>query len=97
MLNPIAAQLDVMRRTLLPGLLETLQTNVNRRESRAFAVRGRPRLRDARAAEDAQPLRIGGLAFGTALPEQWGSKPARDVDFFDVKGDLEALAAPRRG
>src|SRR6185295_17948810 len=41
-----------------------------------------------------QPLRLGGLAYGPGAPEQWG-KPTRDVDFFDVKGDLEALAAPR--
>ena len=40
-----------------------------------------------------QPLRVGGLAFGRAVPEQWGV-PARDVDLFDVKGDLEALARP---
>ena len=40
-----------------------------------------------------QPLNIGGLAYGDALPEQWGER-ARRVDFFDVKGDLEALAAP---
>ena len=33
-LNPIAAQRDVMRTSLLPGLIETLQTNLNRKESR---------------------------------------------------------------
>ena len=93
-LNPIAAQRDVMRRSLLPGLLESLQTNLNRRQARVrlFEI-GRVYL-EARADEDAQPLRIGGLAFGDALPEQWASKPARSVDFFDVKGDLEALAGP---
>ena len=94
-LNPIAAQRDVMRRTLLPGLLEALQTNVNRRQDRVrlFEI-GRVYL-EARADEAAQPLRVGGLAFGDALPEQWSTNPARAVDFFDVKGDLEALAAPR--
>jgi phenylalanyl-tRNA synthetase beta chain len=40
-----------------------------------------------------QPLRLGGLAYGDALPEQWGS-PKRPVDLFDVKGDLAALVAP---
>jgi phenylalanyl-tRNA synthetase beta chain len=39
-------------------------------------------------------LRIGGLAYGYALPEQWGA-PKRLVDVFDVKGDLEALVHPR--
>ena len=36
---------------------------------------------------------VAGLAWGPALPEQWGA-PARPVDFFDVKADLEALVAP---
>ena len=95
-LNPIAAQRNVMRRTLLPGLIEALQANLARRESRLrlFEV-GRVYLA-ARADEHAQPLRIGGLAFGDVLPEQWGGKPVRSVDFFDVKGDLEALASPMR-
>ncbi|HSC22747.1 MAG TPA: phenylalanine--tRNA ligase subunit beta [Casimicrobiaceae bacterium] len=89
-LNPIAAQRDAMRTTLLPGLLETLRTNVNRKLARVriFEV-GRTFGR----GEPGQPMRIGGLAFGSALPEQWAS-PSRPVDFFDVKGDLEALAAP---
>jgi phenylalanyl-tRNA synthetase beta chain len=39
-----------------------------------------------------QPLRIGGLWAGSALPEQWGV-PTRPVDFYDMKGDIEALLA----
>jgi phenylalanyl-tRNA synthetase beta chain len=93
-LNPIAAHLDVMRTSLLPGLIETMRTNVNRRMPRVriFEV-GRVFTRGNSHYE--QPLRVGGLAFGPVRPEQWG-EPVRDVDFFDVKGDLEALAAPRR-
>ena len=41
----------------------------------------------------AQPMRLGGLAFGPALPEQWGL-PTHDADFHDIKGDLETLVAP---
>jgi phenylalanyl-tRNA synthetase beta chain len=40
-----------------------------------------------------QPRRVGGLAYGSALPEQWASK-SRVLDFFDVKGDLERAFAP---
>jgi phenylalanyl-tRNA synthetase beta chain len=36
---------------------------------------------------------FGALAYGPALEEQWGA-PSRAVDFFDVKGDLEAVLAP---
>jgi phenylalanyl-tRNA synthetase beta chain len=39
-------------------------------------------------------MRLGGLAYGDALPEQWGAAK-RAVDVFDVKGELEALVAPR--
>ena len=91
-LNPIANNLDVMRSTLLGGLIDTLRTNVNRRQERVriFEV-GRCFFRDG---EDyGQPLRIGALAAGLALPEQWGV-PRRPADFFDLKGDIEALASP---
>ena len=93
-LNPIASQRDVMRTSLLPGLLETLQTNLNRKESR-IRIFELGRTFHHAAAGYAQPTRLGGLAYGGAAPEQWGL-PARDVDFFDVKGDLETLLAPRR-
>ncbi|HEY1326575.1 MAG TPA: phenylalanine--tRNA ligase subunit beta [Casimicrobiaceae bacterium] len=91
--NPIAAQFDVMRTTLLPGLIEVLRTNLNRRTPRVRIFEaGRV---FAGGAADEQPMRIGGLAFGAASPEQWGER-ARPTDFFDVKGDVEALAAPLR-
>jgi phenylalanyl-tRNA synthetase beta chain len=35
-------------------------------------------------------MKLGGLLYGDALPEQWGA-PARRIDFFDLKGDLERL------
>jgi phenylalanyl-tRNA synthetase beta chain len=91
-LNPIASQFDVMRTTLVGGLLETLRTNLNRKLERVRIFEtGRCFFRDGERY--AQPLRIGGLAFGPALPEQWGM-PMRSVDFFDVKGDVEALVWP---
>jgi phenylalanyl-tRNA synthetase beta chain len=91
-LNPIAAQFDVMRSTLLGGLLETLRTNLNRKLERVRIFEtGRCFYRDGERY--AQPLRIGGLAFGPALPEEWGA-PKRNVDFFDAKGDIEALVWP---
>ena len=83
-----------MRTSLLPGLIETLQTNLNRKESR-IRIFELGRTFHHAAAGYAQPMRLGGLAYGGAAPEQWGL-PARDVDFYDVKGDLEALVSPRR-
>ena len=91
-LNPIASNLDAMRSTLLGGLIDTLRTNANRKQERVriFEV-GRAFFRDGE--HYGQPVRIGALATGPALPEQWGSAK-RAVDFYDLKGDIEALAAP---
>jgi phenylalanyl-tRNA synthetase beta chain len=90
--NPIAANLDVMRSSLLGGLLDTLRTNANRKQERVriFEI-GRCFLRGDE--HYVQPLRVAGLACGPALPEQWGTAK-RAVDFFDIKGDAEALAMP---
>jgi len=92
-LNPIAAQLDVMRRSLLPGLIETLRTNLARKAPRVRVFEAGRVFLAARADPAAQPQRLGGLAYGDALPEQWDAPP-RGVDLFDVKGDLAALVAP---
>ncbi len=85
--NPLASQLSVMRTTLWGGLVETLRHNLNRQLERVRIFE----LGRVYASLDAQPMRLGGLAYGDALPEQWGAQ-ARRVDFFDVKGDLERLA-----
>lgn len=91
--NPIASQFSVMRSSLLGGLVGALRVNLSRRQSRV-------RLFEAGACFAAvdgaytQTERLAGLCYGGAQPEQWGS-PARNVDFYDAKGDLEALFAPR--
>jgi phenylalanyl-tRNA synthetase beta chain len=89
LVNPIASQLSAMRTSLWGGLIETLRHNLNRQQERVriFEI-GRVYL-SADGKLD-QPQRLGGLAMGSATPEQWG-EPLRRVDFFDVKGDLERL------
>jgi len=91
--NPIASQMSVMRSSLLGGLLASLRTNLARKQPRVrlFEVGG---CFAAHANGYVQHERIAGLAYGGALPEQWGSA-VRNVDFYDVKGDVEALFAPR--
>ncbi|MFP4904524.1 phenylalanine--tRNA ligase subunit beta, partial [Paraburkholderia sp. BR14261] len=100
LLNPIANQLSVMRTTLFGSLVNVLRHNLNRRADRVRVFEaGRVFLHDPsiKASEMtvegfAQPKMIGALAYGPALEEQWGAQ-TRGVDFFDVKGDLEALFA----
>jgi phenylalanyl-tRNA synthetase beta chain len=97
--NPIASQLSVMRSSLIPGLAANLVTNRKRQMDRVrvFEI---GRCFEHRA--DGKPvtgfhqtLMVAALAAGSAQPEQWGER-TRPVDFYDVKGDLEALFAPRR-
>ncbi|MFZ2854821.1 MAG: phenylalanine--tRNA ligase subunit beta, partial [Rhodocyclaceae bacterium] len=95
--NPIASQLSVMRSTLIGGLLANVVTNLKRKQSRVRVFEtGRCFFRDAQGGPVdgfRQPWKLAGLAYGGASPEQWGV-PARNVDFFDIKGDLESLLAP---
>ncbi|GAB4439850.1 MAG: phenylalanine--tRNA ligase subunit beta [Rhodocyclaceae bacterium] len=95
--NPIAAQMAVMRSSLIGGLLANLSGNLKRKVARVriFEI-GRCFHRDPDGdlvAGFRQPLRIGGLCSGPAVPQQWAC-PTRTVDFFDVKADVEALLAP---
>jgi phenylalanyl-tRNA synthetase beta chain len=103
LLNPIAAPLAVMRSSLIGSLVQVLRHNLARKAPRVrvFEI-GRVFQRDATVVQGdaavngiAQPLRLGGLAWGAAEQQQW-SQRERAVDFFDVKGDLEALFAPRQ-
>ncbi len=84
--NPIASQLSAMRTTLWGGLIETLRHNLNRQQDRVRIFE----LGRVYASQTAQPMKLGGLAYGDVLPEQWGAA-ARRIDFFDLKGDLERL------
>jgi phenylalanyl-tRNA synthetase beta chain len=88
--NPIASTMNVMRSSLLGGLVQTLRSNLNRSEPRVriFEI---GRCFEGDAADLAvQPERIAGLAFGSRMPEQW-AQPPQPVDFFDAKGIVQAL------
>jgi len=100
-LNPIASGLSVMRSSLLGSLVGVLRHNLARRASRVRVFEtGRVFRRDPTAPDGeravaglVQPRRVAGLAYGPVDTLQWGA-PERGVDFFDVKGDVEALLAP---
>ncbi len=98
LLNPIASQLAVMRSSLIGGLLANIVHNANRKQSRVRVFElGRVFARDAAIADGPlavagvrQPQHLAGAAWGPAQEEQWGV-PTRQVDFYDVKKDVEAL------
>ncbi|MNV36383.1 Phenylalanine--tRNA ligase beta subunit [compost metagenome] len=93
--NPLSAELAVMRPLLLPGLVATLGRNVARQAGRVrlFEV-GRVFAQTAGEGKPApqETVRIAAAVCGDSAALQWGDK-ARKVDFHDLKGDLESLAA----
>jgi phenylalanyl-tRNA synthetase beta chain len=93
--NPIASDQGVMRLSLWPGLLQALRGNLARQQDRVrlFEV-GRVYLPGARG-RPGEPSRVAGLVSGNSYPKQWDMKD-RAGDFFDVKGDVEALLESAR-
>ena len=99
-LNPIAAPLAVMRSSLVGSLVSVLRNNLARKTTRVRVFElGRVFMRDASVLDGEltvagvhQPMRVAGLAYGPADTPQWGRKD-QGVDFYDAKGDVEALLA----
>jgi phenylalanyl-tRNA synthetase beta chain len=90
--NPLSADMNVMRTTLLPGLLAAVARNLRRQQGRVRLFEtGVVFLQGERLVEID---RLAGVATGDALPEQWG-EAARPLDFFDIKGDVERILALR--
>jgi len=87
--NPISKELGVMRGSLWPGLLTTAKRNLSRQRSRVriFEV-GTQFSQEPTTIKETRV--VAGLASGALWPEHWKNDD-RDVDFFDMKADLEAL------
>jgi phenylalanyl-tRNA synthetase beta chain len=91
--NPIAANLAVMRSSLWPGLLMAARENLRRQRERVRLFEIASRFAPGAPGEAPhESRRIAGLVLGSRLPEQWGADRA-DIDYFDLKGDLQALLA----
>jgi phenylalanyl-tRNA synthetase beta chain len=103
LLNPIASQMSVMRSSLIGSLLQVVKFNADRKADRVRVFElGRVFLRNnAVQSSDTtvegldQPMRVAGMAWGPVEPLGWQGK-ARNVDFYDVKADVEKLLAPRK-
>ncbi len=101
LLNPIASQMNVMRSSLVGSLVANVRYNLNRKldRIRIFEI-GASYRRDSSVADGAlsvagyqQTKRVAAMVYGPVAEEQWGMA-TRNVDFFDIKADLEALFAP---
>jgi len=90
-LNPLTEGFSVMRTTLIPGLLETAQYNISRKNSnlkffelkKVFIPQERERLPE-------EIKFLVGLAMGFDRDPHWAFSP-RPVDFYDIKGCVEDL------
>ena len=89
--NPISTDLSAMRTTLWPGMLTTLQYNLNRQRQRIRIFEIGRRFVDG-SKDGGEEAVLAGAVTGSAAEEQWGLTK-RATDFFDVKGDIEALLA----
>jgi phenylalanyl-tRNA synthetase beta chain len=84
--NPLSANFDTLRPSLLPGLVDAVAYNRRhgRRDVALFEI-------GARFTSSTGETRGLGMAWtGAATPEHW-SGTSRDVDFFDLKGVVERL------
>ncbi|HEX4621081.1 MAG TPA: phenylalanine--tRNA ligase subunit beta, partial [Myxococcaceae bacterium] len=96
--NPLSVEQSVMRTSLLPGFLQNVSRNLRRQvESVRLYELGRTyhartgKLDEAGAATE-EIDRIGGIACGRRNGRTW-ALPDAAVDFYDVKGAVEALLA----
>jgi phenylalanyl-tRNA synthetase beta chain len=103
--HPIAADHEILRTTLLPGLLESVAHNLNRgmRDVRLFEIgrtfrRGQaaPPPHEDRKHAPVGPVTeivsLGIVATGNARPPHW-MEPRREATFYDMKGYVEAIFA----
>ena len=87
--NPISSEMSVMRASLWPGMLKVAASNVARQQDRVRLFESGKTFHGT-VEHPVEVVRTAGLAIGRAEPEQWGSA-SREVDFFDIKADIEAL------
>jgi phenylalanyl-tRNA synthetase beta chain len=91
LVNPISADLDAMRPSLLPGLVAAVRRNADRGFPDAALFELGPLYRND--TPEGQVSAAAGLRAGQTAPKHW-REPSGPVDFYQVKADaLAALAA----
>jgi phenylalanyl-tRNA synthetase beta chain len=95
LVNPISADLDAMRPSVLPGLVEAARRNADRGFPDVALFELGPLYRDD--TPDGQANVAAGLRAGRLAPRHW-REPAREADLYDAKADalaaLDAAGAP---
>ena len=95
LLNSIASELDTMRPSILPNLIDAARRNEARGLADPALFEVGPQYKDATPA--GQRMVAAGIRHNMAVPRNWAG-PARTVDAFDAKADamavLGAIGAP---
>ncbi|MFI2819678.1 phenylalanine--tRNA ligase subunit beta [Vreelandella piezotolerans] len=89
--NPISSDLSVMRASLFPGLVRALEHNLNRQQTRVRIFETGLVFNGSLDHLTQVPM-MGALVCGGRESEGWDGAKAQ-VDFYDLKGDLESLLA----
>ena len=87
--NPISNDMAAMRASLWPGLVKSLQHNLNRQQDRVRLFESGLRFVGQLEGLKQEPM-LAGVVCGSRLPEGW-AQGREVVDFFDVKADVEAV------
>ncbi len=91
LINPISSDLDAMRPSILPNLLQAAGRNADRGQPDAALFEIGPQFAGVRPED--QTIAAAGIRLGRTGPRDW-AQPPRTVDVFDAKADaLAALAA----
>ncbi|OBU18404.1 phenylalanine--tRNA ligase subunit beta [Photobacterium aquimaris] len=89
---PISADMSAMRLSLWTGLLNTVVFNQKRQQPRVRLFEAGLRFVPEQSAENGmrQEMMLAGVIAGNRSDEHWDIE-TNTVDFFDLKGDLEAV------
>ena len=88
--NPISQNMNVMRSSLWPGLVNTYINNLNNGEENQNLFEVGSVFKKDKKGKVRETLQIGGLISGKAMALHWKVKPSA-LDFYNLKGDLESL------
>ncbi len=88
-LNPMSQEREIMRFSLIPGLLHVVSHNLARQENdiKAFEFGQCFEYIEDRLLQENH---IGAACSGARSPQSWANDTSL-LDFFDVKGDIEAM------
>ena len=89
--NSISSEMAVMRTSLLPGLLKSAAYNQKRQHHQIRLFETGQIFIQEHNKNIVQKNRLAALMSGTCLPDHWASSSPSTCNFFDLKGDVEAL------